>query len=189
MASIDHLHQESLTLKVRDHSDMLSAQYLVNCLEENHVCHGITTTQEPRPRHMKETLHSRHHSTVLPRLGASRKESLHGRFGHSAPRQQLKERPPPIPDEEQRLNRRQRSGHCHLLQDYKLRVFGEPSDICTERGASPQDVVHLFACNAHTTNLSPEDPATSTTGILTTDGPSRGKQQQRLNQELKITNP
>ena len=43
MASIDHLHQESLTLKVKDHSDMLSAQYHVNCLEEDHVCHGITT--------------------------------------------------------------------------------------------------------------------------------------------------
>ena len=53
-ASIDHLHQESLTLKVKDHSDMLSAQYLVNCLEEDHVCHGMTT-QEPRPRPMKET--------------------------------------------------------------------------------------------------------------------------------------
>ena len=30
MASIDHLHHESLTLRVKDHSDMLSAQYLVN---------------------------------------------------------------------------------------------------------------------------------------------------------------
>ena len=48
-ASIDHLHQESLAPKFKDHSDMLSAQYLVNCLEEDHVCHGITT-QEPRPR-------------------------------------------------------------------------------------------------------------------------------------------
>ena len=48
MASIDHLHQESLALKVRDHSDMLSAQYFVNCLEEDHVCHDITT-KEPRP--------------------------------------------------------------------------------------------------------------------------------------------
>ena len=46
MASIDHLHQESLTLKVNDHSDMLSAQYLVNCLEEDHICFGITI-QEP----------------------------------------------------------------------------------------------------------------------------------------------
>ena len=56
MASIDHLHQESLTLRVKNHSHMLSAQYLVNCLEEDHVSHGITI-QEPRP--MKETLHSR----------------------------------------------------------------------------------------------------------------------------------
>ena len=31
MASIDHLHQESITLKVKDHSYMLSAQYL-GCL-------------------------------------------------------------------------------------------------------------------------------------------------------------
>ena len=34
-ANIDHLHQESLTLRVKDHSDMLSVQYLVNCLEED----------------------------------------------------------------------------------------------------------------------------------------------------------
>ena len=46
MASIDHLHQESLTLRVKDQSDMLSAQYLVNCLEEDHVSRGITI-QEP----------------------------------------------------------------------------------------------------------------------------------------------
>ena len=80
MPSIDHLHQESLTLRVKDHSDMLSAQYLVNCLEENHVSHGITI-QEQRP--MKETLHSRHHSTVLPRLGSSRMESHHNLHTHN----------------------------------------------------------------------------------------------------------
>ena len=40
MASIAHLHQESFTPKVRDHSDMLSAQYLVNYLVEDHVCHA-----------------------------------------------------------------------------------------------------------------------------------------------------
>ena len=148
MASIDHLHQESPTLRVKDHSDM---QYLVNCLEEDYVSHRITI-QEPRPRPMKETLHSRHHSTVLPRLGSSRMEShrnLHTHAVESAIQLQghnrvLMKRPPPISDEEQRLNRRQRctlsqlrSGHCHLLQDYKHRVLGEPSDICTDCGASP----------------------------------------------------
>ena len=35
MANIDHLHQESLMLRVKDHSDMLFAQFLVNCLEED----------------------------------------------------------------------------------------------------------------------------------------------------------
>ena len=152
MASIEHLHQESLALRVKDHSDMLSVEYLVNCLEEDRVSHGITI-QEPRP--MKETLHSRHHSTVLPRLGSSRMEShqnLHTHAVDSAIQLQghnrvLKKRPPPISDEEQRLNRRQqcilaqlRSGHCHLLLDYKHRVLGEPSDICTDCGASPPDV-------------------------------------------------
>ena len=102
MANIDHLHQESLTLKVKDHSDMLSVQYLVNCLEEDHVFHGITT-QEPRPRPMRETLHSRHNSTVLPRLGANRKESLRNQHTHAVDsdtkllgnNKVLKECPPP----------------------------------------------------------------------------------------------
>ena len=149
MVITDHLHQESLTLRVKDHLDMLSAQCLVNCLEEDHVSHGITI-QEPRP--MKETLHSRHHSTVLPRLGSSRMEShqnLHTHTVDSAIELQgnnrvLKKRPSPISDEEQRLDRRHRctlsqlrSGHCHLLQDYKHRVLGEPSDIWTDCGASP----------------------------------------------------
>ena len=82
MASIDHLHQESLKLKVKDHTQMLSSQYPVNCLEEDHVCHGITT-QEPRPRPMKETLHSIHHSTILPKLCSIRKESHHNLHIHA----------------------------------------------------------------------------------------------------------
>ena len=109
MASIDHLHQESLMLRVKDHSDMLSAQYHGKLSGEDHVSHGITI-QEPRP--MKESLHSRHHSTVLPRLGSSRLKShqnLHTRAVDSAIQLKgnnrvLKKRPPPISDEEQRLN-------------------------------------------------------------------------------------
>ena len=143
----------------------------MNCLEEDHLSHGITI-QEPRTRPMKETLHSRHHSTVVPRLGSSRMESHHNLHTHavdSAIQLQghnivLKKRPPTISDEEQRLNRRQRctlsqlrSGHCHLLQNYKHRVLGEPSDICTDCGDSPQDVSHLFAFSTHPTDLSPED--------------------------------
>ena len=132
MASIDHLYQESLTLRVKDRSYMLSVQYLVNCLGEDHVCHGITI-QEPRPRPMKENLYSRHHSTVLLRLGSNRMESLQNLHTHAVDSAiQLqginrvpKKRPPPISDEEQRQRctlSQLRSGHCHLLQDYKHRA-------------------------------------------------------------------
>ena len=122
---------------------------------------------------MKETLHSRHYSTVLPRLGSSRIEShqiLHTHAVDSAIQLQgnnrvLKKCPPPISDEDQRLSRKQQytlsqlwPGHCHLLQDYTHRVLGKPRDICTDCGDSPQDVRHLFACTTHrTNNLSPED--------------------------------
>ena len=200
MVSIDHLHEESLTLRVKDHSDMFSAQYIVNCLEEDHVSYGITI-QEPKPRPMKETLHSRHHSTVLPRLDSSRMESHQNLHTHAVDsviqlqrnNRVLKKRPPPISDEHQRLNRRQRctlsqlrSGHCHLLQDYKHMVLGEPSDICIDGGASPQD---LFACKTRPTDLSPEDLWRKPVGSIRAfsyldngnldDGPGRGKQQQQ----------
>ena len=75
MAIIDHLQQDSITLKVRDHSDMLSAQYLVKYLEEDQFCNGISF-QDPKLRLTKQTLHSRHHLTVRLRLRASKKESL-----------------------------------------------------------------------------------------------------------------
>ena len=59
------------------------------------------SSQEPRP--MNETLHSRHHSTVLPRLCPSRMEShpnLHTHAVDSAIQLQghnrvLRKRPPP----------------------------------------------------------------------------------------------
>ena len=202
---------------------------------------------------MKETLLSRHHSTVLPRLGSSRMEShqnLHTHAVDSAIQPQgnnrvLKKRPSPISDEEQRLNRRQlctlsqlrkqsdssrcpdcgmepqdvphlfdcmthpndlspvnlcdkpietirefsfldpgnlnrmveegiqqqqllRSGHYHLLHHYKHRVLGEPTDICTDCGASPQDVRHLFACTTHPTDLSPRDLWRNSMGSIRT---------------------
>ena len=43
MSSIDHLHCEAQMLKVTEHSDLLSVQYLVKCLDHENVCHNITT--------------------------------------------------------------------------------------------------------------------------------------------------
>ena len=38
MASIDHIHSEAAMLQVREHSVLLSEQYLVQCLDSEHVC-------------------------------------------------------------------------------------------------------------------------------------------------------
>ena len=54
-------------LKVKEHSELLSAQYLNRCLEPENVCHSITTIDRPK-RHMKETLFTRHRNTVEPMM-------------------------------------------------------------------------------------------------------------------------
>ena len=65
MSSVDHLHTEAEMLKVREHSELLSAQYLARCLEPGNVCHPITTRAAPE-RRMKETLYTKHRNTVEP---------------------------------------------------------------------------------------------------------------------------
>ena len=67
MSSIDNLHTEAEILKVREHSELLSAQYLARCLEPGNVCHSITTMATPE-RQMKETLYTRHRNTVEPKV-------------------------------------------------------------------------------------------------------------------------
>ena len=67
MSSIDHLHTEAEMLKVREHSELLSAQYLARCLEPGYACHPITTRAIPA-RQMKVTLYTRHRNTVEPMM-------------------------------------------------------------------------------------------------------------------------
>ena len=82
MSSIDYLHCEGQMLKVTEHSDLLSAQYLVKCLDHENVCHNITTLDQP-PRMMKHTLYSKHHTTIAPLLADTTKESLAQGSPHS----------------------------------------------------------------------------------------------------------
>ena len=76
MFSVNHLHVEAEMLKVREHSELLSAQYLVRCLEPENVCHSITTRETPK-RRMKEILFTRHRNTAEPiMLADNRKATL-----------------------------------------------------------------------------------------------------------------
>ena len=67
MSSIVHLHTETEMLIVREHSELLSAQYLARCLVPGNVCHPSTTRATPE-RQMKEILYTRHRNTVEPMM-------------------------------------------------------------------------------------------------------------------------
>ena len=76
MSSVDHLHAEANILKVNEHSELLSVQYLARCMEPENVNFSITT-REPPKRMMKDTLFTRHRSTVKPmRIAKDRKTTL-----------------------------------------------------------------------------------------------------------------
>ena len=40
MSSVDHLHVEAEILKVKEHTEILSAQYSARYLEQENVCHS-----------------------------------------------------------------------------------------------------------------------------------------------------
>ena len=78
-ASIDHLHQEFLALS---QGPLRHALCAVPC-ELSGGGPRLSWHHNSRPRPMKETLHSRHHSTVLRTLGVSKKESLQNLHTHA----------------------------------------------------------------------------------------------------------
>ena len=173
MSSIDHLHTEAETLKVGEHSELLSAQYLSRCLEPGNVCHPITTRVIPE-RHMKETLYTRHRNSVEPMMVENDRKATLQEFHTAAVikavqcherNMVLDGRPPPISNSEKELTRKERStlaqltsGYCRLLGSYKSRIKKVANlDVCADCGTTPHDVKHLFVCPAHPTTPIPSD--------------------------------
>ena len=123
-------------LKVREHSELLSAQYLARCLEPGNVCHPITTRAIPE-RQMKETLYTRHLNTVEPIMVENDRKALQALHTAAVVKAVqchernvvLDGRPPPISNSEKELTRKEhstlaqlRSGYCRLLGSYKNRI-------------------------------------------------------------------
>ena len=131
MSSIDHLHRGTKMQQVEDYLNLLSAQYIIQCLDTENVCKHITNMNLP-PREMKETIFTRHYQTVLPHNRIDTLQALHILFVNTAidnmkyNKENKNNRHPPINDEETLLSIRQRrtlsqlrSGHCKLLNSYK----------------------------------------------------------------------
>ena len=75
MSSIDHFHSETKMLLVKDHLNILSAKYLVQCLDTDNVYHHITM-MDRTAREMEETLFTRYNQNVLLLLANNKKISL-----------------------------------------------------------------------------------------------------------------
>ena len=109
-------------LKVREHSELLSAQYLARCLEPGNVCHSITTRTTPA-RQMKETLYTIHRDTVESMMVKNYRKAtlpaLHTDAVDKAVKSHerkvvLDGRPPPISSSEKDLTRKERSSLAQL---------------------------------------------------------------------------
>ena len=173
MSSFNHLHTEANVLKVREHSELLSAQYLARCLEPENVNNSITTRDSPK-RGMKETPFTRHRNTVEPMMIAKDRKTTLQAIHTMAVNQAitslrrnvvLDDRPPLINISEKELARKERttlaqlrSGHCRLLGSYKSRISKDTSpNVCADCGKTLHDVKHIFNCPAHPTTMTPSD--------------------------------
>ena len=146
MSSIDHLHIEAKMLKVREHSELLSAQYLARCLEPGNVCHSISTRETPK-RRMKETLFTRHRNIVEPMMLANNRKATFQAIHSDAVNKAVKDQKNnivldglqhPINDSEKDPTRKERatltqlrSGYCKFLGSYKRRIKKDASCLAT----------------------------------------------------------
>ena len=162
MSSVDHLHTEATMLKVKEHSELLSAQYLARCLKPENVNFSITTRESPK-RMMKETIFTRHRSAVeLLMITKDRKTTLQA-IHTMAVNQAVTSLGRNISEKE--LTRKERttlaqhrSGHYRFLGSYQSRISKDGSlNVCADCGKTPHDVKHLFNCPAHPTTMTPSD--------------------------------
>ena len=129
---------------------------------------------DPPKRRMKETLFTRHRSTVEPMIITKDKKATLQAIHTMAINQAvtslrrnvvLDDRPPLINISEKELTRREhttlaqlRSGHCKLLGSYMSRISKDASlDVCADCSNTPHDVNHLFNCLAYSTTMTPLD--------------------------------
>ena len=62
MTSIEHLHNEVHMLPVKEHSEMLSRQFLVGSYQKHRADHS--TTKQNGPRNIKPTLKDKYHEDI-----------------------------------------------------------------------------------------------------------------------------
>ena len=182
MASEDHLHIESKMLKVREHCDLVAAQFLAQCYDVNFVCNELANLPDavefPRDKFVGLTI--KHRELVEGRKTwdpggppgpadlKRTKAAIHTHIVNLSVQgrevNRVLQRPaPPICLKERRLDRQMRSwlsqlrsGFCCRLNYYRHRIEPNIADTCPLCHGSPHDTQHLFNCHHRRTALTVE---------------------------------
>ena len=176
MAHVDHLHREASMLKVLEHCNLLSSQFLASTFDPAHPCHELAGPPDLAafPRDKFKSIVLRHREWVAARLvfdpggpvnvGASRAaihtEVVRAAIASRGPNRVLGRLPPAVSAHERRLPRPQRcilsqlrSGFCSRTNYFRHRIDEQIPDICPICHGSPHDTSHLFDCPGRRTAL------------------------------------
>ena len=129
MSSLDHLHNETLMLPVQDHSELLSAQHLIYCIDPENVCHNITTRNMPPT---KDNAQGYAHSCCQQVSWQPRKYQSSQWLTTTYQRQKHRSQWTTLSQ--------LRSGHCRPLNSYKSRLEDTVDSSCQDCRTDPQDV-------------------------------------------------
>lgn len=174
MTGIDHLHQETKVLPIRDHAMLLTEQYVLAMHLPGHPGQKHLG-RPPPPRNMKTTAIAlkpkiQHCLPINDKPSFKRGlKRLHTRAVKSSIDKYVENRvinskPPEINKQELNLKRKirtklaqLRSGFSRKVNSYMSRIDPEIRNICPNCNATPHDVPHLFNCPANPTQLKPID--------------------------------
>ncbi|XP_073830287.1 uncharacterized protein [Musca autumnalis] len=173
-STVDHLHEETKILPVRQHNEMLSLQYLLGCYRESHPNHHLLATDTHR--HIKKDIHALETTVQQYRrepldqqayqtgLNSIHTDTVAKTISNYCVNAVIGAHPPFIAAEERQLPRQTRvvlaqlrSGYCSRLHFYWAGIDRTVQDICPVCGMGPHDTKRLFNCPAKPTHMTPVD--------------------------------
>ena len=186
---IDHLHTETKIMPVKEHSEMLSSQYLLKTQLPNHPVHlNLAEPPPPNFRQMKTTVQDKHKNEILnilpaeglnqdnykPILKRIHTDHVRDLINNREPNPILDRQAPQVNINEKTLPRKTRSiltqlrdGHSSFLNSF-LSVF-KPGvmNVCPHCKFQPHTCHHLFNCHYNPTDLTVESLWTNPMDVAT----------------------
>ena len=167
MSATTHLNQETNILPVKEHTEMLTNQFLLSMHKQDHPNHHLLT--EPiQPRKIKSSIIDKQPNVHRYLRDGERLKKIH-EDAHAVCRNKypvnkvLNTRPPAINVKEEkglpRMTRSKlaqlRSGYSPFLQSYLARIDSRIDPKCTDCNLEDHTTVHVFNCPTKPTRLTP----------------------------------